>query len=88
MRQRITGRTTMSTVGIGDVITIETGTIAFIVAGIMMGNLNHARTLSTTPTTVCSRQEQYFDAAIDRASLDVADHLRVSCNQLSDLGAV
>ena len=39
MRQRITGRTTMSTVGIGDVITIETGTIAFIVAGIMMGTV-------------------------------------------------
>src|ERR1700681_1782751 len=36
MRQRITGLTTMSMVGIGDMTTIETGTIAFIDAGIMM----------------------------------------------------
>jgi hypothetical protein len=36
MRRRITGLTTMSMVGIGDTTTIETGTIAFIDAGIMM----------------------------------------------------
>ena len=35
-----------------------------------------------------SRLDQYFDAAIDRTSLHIADRLRVRCNQMFDFGII